>query len=62
MRGVNLRAVVSEIAESELVAKRFGTRASVASAVLSDGTGKIRLCLWNEQIGALSAAMWNGGW
>jgi replication factor A1 len=28
--------------------------ANVANALVSDETGKIKLCLWNEQIGTVS--------
>jgi replication factor A1 len=54
MKGVNLNAVVLEIAGPKPVVTRFGTCASVANATVSDATGKIKLCLWNEQIGSLS--------
>jgi replication factor A1 len=54
MKGVNLKAVVLEIAGPVPVVTRFGTYASVANAVVSDDTGKIKLCLWNDQIGSLS--------
>jgi replication factor A1 len=34
---------------------RFGNYASVANALISDDTGTINLCLWNEQIDDVSA-------
>ena len=54
MKNVNLKAEVVEIAEPTLVVTRFGNYASVANALISDETGKIKLCLWNEQISSIS--------
>ena len=54
MKDVSLKAVVLEIAGPKPVVTRFGNCASVANAVISDETGKINLCLWNEQIGSLA--------
>src|SRR4030067_2573868 len=54
MRNVNLKAEVKEIGEKTLVITRFGNYASVANALIADGTGKIKLCLWNEQIDSIS--------
>jgi len=54
MKSVNLKAKVLEIAKPMLVVTRFGNYASVANALISDETGKIKLCLWNEQINSIS--------
>jgi replication factor A1 len=54
MKNVNLKAEVVEIAEPTFVVTRFGNYASVANALISDETGKIKLCLWNEQINSIS--------
>jgi replication factor A1 len=54
MKRVNLKAEVLEIAKPTLVFTRFGNYASVANALVSDETGKIKLCLWNEQISSIS--------
>lgn len=54
MKKVNLKARVLEIPKPTLVFTRFGTCASVANALISDETGRIKLCLWNEQITSLS--------
>ncbi|MEM2972459.1 MAG: DNA-binding protein [Candidatus Bathyarchaeia archaeon] len=54
MKKVNLKAKVLEIAVLTLVFTRFGNYASVANAVIADETGTIKLCLWNEQIDAMS--------
>lgn len=50
MKQINLKARVVEIAKPTLVLTRFGNHASVAKALISDETGTIKLCLWNEQI------------
>lgn len=55
MNQVNLKAKVLEIPEPRQVFTRYGDPASVANALIEDQTGTIRLCLWNEQIGSLSA-------
>jgi len=54
MKSVNLKAEVVEIAEPKFVVTRFGNFASVANALISDETGKIKMCLWNEQINSIS--------
>jgi replication factor A1 len=54
MKSVSLKAEVVEIAEPTLVVTRFGNSATVANALVSDETGKIKLCLWNEQINSIS--------
>lgn len=54
MKSVNLKAKVLEIAKPLLVVTRFGNYASVANALVADETGKIKLCLWNEQIHSIS--------
>jgi replication factor A1 len=54
MKKVNLKARVLEIARPTLVFTRFGNYASVANALIADDTGTIKLCLWNEQIDAVS--------
>jgi replication factor A1 len=50
MKSVSLKAEVVEVSDTSFVMTRFGNCASVANALISDETGKIRLCLWNEQI------------
>ena len=54
MKKVNLKATVLEIARPMLVFTRFGNYASVANALITDETGTIKLCLWNEQIDYVS--------
>jgi replication factor A1 len=55
MRHVNLKAKILEVEEPNDVITRYGNRASVAKALISDETGTIKLCLWNEQIASVSA-------
>lgn len=50
MKSVSLKAEVVEVSDTSFVVTRFGNYASVANALISDETGKIKLCLWNEQI------------
>ena len=54
MNRVSVKAEVLEIAKPTLVFTRFGNYASVANALIADKTGKIKLCLWNEQINSIS--------
>ena len=55
MRHVNLKAKILEVSEPKHVFTRYGNHASVAKASIADGTGTIKLCLWNGQIGSVSA-------
>ena len=55
MNHVNLKAKILEVAEPKPVVTRYGNRASVAKALITDVTGTITLCLWNGQIAAVSA-------
>jgi replication factor A1 len=55
MRHVNLKAKILEVAEPKHVFTRYGNHASVAKALIADETGTIKLCLWNGQIGSVSA-------
>jgi hypothetical protein len=55
MNRVNLKAKVLEVTKPRQVFTRYGNYASLAKALIADGTGKIKLCLWNEQIDAVSA-------
>jgi hypothetical protein len=55
MNHVNLKAKVLEVTKPRQVFTRYGNYASLAKAVMADGTGKIKLCLWNDQIDSISA-------
>jgi replication factor A1 len=54
MKKVNLKAKVVEVSKPTFVVTRFGNYANVANAMVSDDTGKIKLCLWNDQIKTIS--------
>jgi hypothetical protein len=55
MNHVYLKAKVLEVTQPKQVFTRYGNYASLAKALIEDGTGKIKLCLWNDQIDAVSA-------
>jgi len=55
MNHVNLKAKVLEVTQPRQVFTRYGNYASLAKAVIADETGRIKLCLWNDQIDAVSA-------
>ena len=51
MKRVTIEGKVTEISDAREVQSRFGDQThKVATAVLSDETGTIKLTLWNEQI------------
>jgi replication factor A1 len=54
MKQINLKAKVMEIPKPKCVFTRFGNYAAVTNALISDETGDIKLCLWNEQITSIS--------
>ncbi|MCW3998089.1 MAG: hypothetical protein NWF10_05920 [Candidatus Bathyarchaeota archaeon] len=54
MTHINLKAKVLEVTKPKFVVTRYGNHASFAKAIISDETGQIKLCLWNEQIGSVS--------
>jgi replication factor A1 len=54
MRKINLRAKVLDVTKPTFVFTRFGSYASVANASVADDSGTVKLCLWNEQIDAVS--------
>jgi hypothetical protein len=50
MKKVNLEAKVLETPKASTVQTRYGNSAQVTNAWIADETGKIQLCLWNEQV------------
>jgi replication factor A1 len=55
MKRVEIEAKVSEKSETREVMSRFGdTTYRVATAIIGDETGTIKLTLWNEQIGQVN--------
>jgi replication factor A1 len=53
LKHVSLKAKVTEKSEVRAVESRNGSPLAVCVATLSDGTGEIRLPLWNRQIDAI---------
>jgi hypothetical protein len=49
MTNIILKAKVLEVTAPRDVRTRYGTVATLSKALISDETGKIQLCLWNEQ-------------
>jgi replication factor A1 len=49
MKKVNIEAKVLETPTPSTVQTRYGNSAKVTNAWIADETGKIKLCLWNEQ-------------
>jgi replication factor A1 len=50
MKKINLEAKIIEISQPKHVITKYGNHARVANATITDDTGKIKLCLWNNQI------------
>ncbi|MBS7622986.1 DNA-binding protein [Candidatus Bathyarchaeota archaeon] len=54
MKRVELQGRITEIGEVREVTTRFGEPGRVATAILEDDSGTIKLSLWNETIEAVS--------
>lgn len=54
MKKINLKARVEELPKPAQVHTQFGSTVSVVNALIGDGTGEIKLCLWEAQIGQIS--------
>jgi replication factor A1 len=54
MKKVNLAAKVLQVEEPRMVHTQFGNSALLANAIIEDETGKIKLCLWDQQVKAVS--------
>ena len=54
MRKISLIAEVLETSEPSKVHTQFRDNAVVSNAIIGDETGKILLCLWDQQIGSVS--------
>jgi len=50
MRKIDVKAKIIEIPPVRQVLTRFGTTAYVSNVKIADGTGSMRLSLWNDQI------------
>ena len=55
MKMVTVEAEVLETPKPSLVQTRYGNSAMVTNAWIADETGKIKLCLWNEQASYITA-------
>jgi replication factor A1 len=53
MKRVNVKAEVLEMPKPAQVHTQFGNTVMVVNAVVRDETGKMRLCLWEGQIGTI---------
>jgi replication factor A1 len=53
MKKVTVEAEVLEAPKSSLVQTRYGNSAMITNALIADETGKIKLCLWNEQANSI---------
>ena len=54
MRGVSTAGKVISIGESREFTRKDGTKGRVASVVLEDETGIVRLSLWDDDVNSLS--------
>jgi hypothetical protein len=54
LKHVNLIAQVFEVPKPTQVHTQFGNNVTVINALIGDDTGKIKLCLWEGQIGTIS--------
>ena len=54
MTHINLKAKILSVADLRRIVTKYGNYADVAKALIGDETGTIKLCLWNEQIKAIS--------
>jgi replication factor A1 len=54
MKRVNITAQIVEISEPREVVTRFGENHRVATAIITDETGKIKLSLWDSNIDQVS--------
>lgn len=50
MKKINVNATVKEVAEPAKVHTQFRDNAVVSNAVIEDESGKILLCLWDQQV------------
>lgn len=53
MNRINLKAKVLEVSSPRHVFSKLGVPLIVSTAVISDGTGKIKMSLWNDQVNAI---------
>jgi replication factor A1 len=54
MKKISIEAEVLETLEPQLVHTQYGNSATVTNAWIADETGKVKLCLWNEQANSIT--------
>jgi hypothetical protein len=54
MKKINVKAEVLEIPKPAQIHTQFGNTVMVVNALIGDKTGKIKLCLWEGQIGSVA--------
>jgi replication factor A1 len=54
MKKINIEAEVLETLKPQLVHTQYGNSAMVTNAWIADETGKVKLCLWNEQANSIT--------
>jgi hypothetical protein len=54
MKRVNVKADVIEVPKPAQVHTQFGNSVMVVNALVGDETGKVKLCLWEGQIGSIA--------
>ncbi len=54
MKKVIVEATVLETPPAKMVHTQFGNSALLTNAIIADETGKIKLCLWDEQVTSVS--------
>jgi replication factor A1 len=54
MKKINVEAEVLETQEPQTVYTQYGNSARITNAWIADETGKVKLCLWNEQANSVT--------
>jgi replication factor A1 len=54
MKKVNVEAHVVETPEPKMVHTQFGNSALLTNAIIEDDSGRIQLCLWDQQVNAVA--------
>jgi len=54
MKRVNLKVTVIEVPKPAQVHTQFGNTVMVVNAIVGDDSGKVKLCLWEGQIGSIN--------
>ena len=55
MKKINVKAEVIETTTPSRVFTQYGNSATITNAHIADETGKVKLCLWNEQASSVNA-------